>query len=113
MIAKEVAIIISIDFFKRSFAEKEKLYKVWWLWGLPMFVAFYVVNRYIIYRWLWESTLILYAFFFATLPLMIFWWICAWRCAPNVENRVWMYAARAIVVLQVLLFTNRIRMMFF
>jgi len=78
-----------------------------------MSVAFYTGNRIIIYRWLWESTLILYGFFFVTLVLLIFWWICAWRCAPNVQNRAWLYTARAIIVLQVLLYSNRILMMFF
>jgi len=53
-----------IQFLKHSFAGKEKLYKVWWLWGLPMFIAFYVGNRIIIYRWLWESYFIAVGFFF-------------------------------------------------
>ncbi|MBN1227012.1 MAG: hypothetical protein JXA79_08460 [Deltaproteobacteria bacterium] len=102
-----------IQFLKNSFAGREKLYRVWWFWGLPMFVAFYAGSRIVIHRWLWESTSILYSFFSVTLVMLIFWWICAWRCAPNVQNRVWLYAARGIIVLQVLLYSNRIRMMFF
>lgn len=51
-------------------------------------------------------------FFFASLALMAFWWICAWRCAPNVKNRVWMYAARVIIAFQALYYSSRIWLAF-
>lgn len=91
-----------IQFLKNSFAGREKLYKVWWLWGLPMFIFFFAGNRLIVHRCPWKPELTILVFFFATIVLRVFWWICAWRCAPNVENRVWMYAAWIFIGLQIL-----------
>jgi len=65
--------VIHITFiiFTRSFAGKEDLYKVWWWFGLPLFIALYAGNRIIVYTWLWKSYFISVGFFFATLPNML------------------------------------------
>jgi hypothetical protein len=79
--------------------ESEKLWRVWWLWGIPV-------------AWL-ASALIVVAesarntgypgggdvLDIARLALYWWWMRLAWKCARNVENPFWTYASRALLAL--------------
>jgi hypothetical protein len=79
--------------------ESEKLWRVWWLWGIPT-------------AWL-ASALILVAesarsagyprggdlLDVARLALYWWWMRFAWKCARNVENPFWTHASRAVLAI--------------
>jgi len=77
----------------------EKLWRVWWLWGIPV---------------AWAASALVIGAEFARLSgyhrlgdavdigrLAIYWWWMriAWSCAGNVANPVWSPVSRAILVL--------------
>jgi len=77
----------------------EKLWRVWWLWGMPVAWA--------------SSALVLGAEFARTggasawgdaldvVRLALYWWWMrfAWSCAGNVANPIWSPVSRAVLVL--------------
>ena len=75
-------------------AGSEKLWKVWWLWGIPLgwtasgLVLWAEILRAAGY-WEWADLL-------DVLRLLIYfrWARFAWRCAHNVQNRAWTPVSR-------------------
>jgi hypothetical protein len=85
---------------------EERLWKVFWLLGVPLNVAwwtFYVdlwsrglapESFLLVSIWFWPVLLIALAVYAA---LYFAWCTVAWRCAGNVEHRVWTVVARLLV----------------
>jgi len=92
-----------MGFFKRAWKGEEKLWKVWWLFGVPLNIVSKILQKMsemapppIPIQVIW--LLLLCAF-----VLWVYWCIAVWRCAPNVETKSWTYVARALVVVSILL----------
>lgn len=88
-------------FLKESFAGKEKLYKVWWWLGFPLAIFIRSTTRSVYSGNIPTNPTSYYLGFGGIFLLSVFWSICAWRCAPNVKNKMWMYIARSLVVMNV------------
>ncbi|MEM5298854.1 hypothetical protein VSR82_31615 [Burkholderia sp. JPY481] len=85
--------------FKRAWRGEEPLWKVWWLIGVPLNLLLIPLLAVLLTpnvpTPLYFGALIFYL-------LAFFAWIrAAWLCAPNVERRIWMVLARAVLVLRV------------
>jgi hypothetical protein len=75
-------------------ADNERLWRIWWLWGIP--VAWATAALIILVDSLRTQGYPRWGDFFDVLRLLLYWWWLqrAWRCAPNVERRLWTLAAR-------------------
>jgi hypothetical protein len=75
-------------------AGSEKLWKVWWLWGIPVgwtaraLIIFAEIVREVGYGG-WGDLLDV-----ARLLIYFGWARLAWRCAHNVQNRAWTPVSR-------------------
>jgi hypothetical protein len=88
-------------FLARAWRGEERLWKVWWYLGGPIAIANGVAGK------LAPPTkpflvLLLLAFVAALLVAYIAWCVMAWRCAPNVDHKVWDPIARVLIVLGLL-----------
>jgi len=84
---------------RRALNGEERLWKVWWFWGIPVGLA--------------TSALIVFAEMLRNagwngagagldvLKLLVYltWFGAAWRCSGNVVNRTWTGIARAAIAL--------------
>jgi hypothetical protein len=80
--------------FNLAVTESERLWRVWWLWGLPVawvtgaLIVFAEVVRTEGYGdW---------GHFLDLVRLLVYWWWLrmAWKCARNVEHRFWTVIAK-------------------
>ena len=90
----------------KAWRGEERFWKVWWLLGMPLHVVWWTV-------WfdLWTSGLVHETFFLITVwfwpgmlgALAVFaglyavWGTLAWRCAGNVEYRLWANVGRVLI----------------
>jgi hypothetical protein len=79
--------------------ESEKLWRVWWLWGIP---TAWAASALIVFA---ESTRSAgynsWGDFLDVVRLALYWWWMrlAWKCARNVDNSFWTYASRGVLAL--------------
>ncbi|MFA5913010.1 MAG: hypothetical protein WC830_05575 [Burkholderiales bacterium] len=91
-----------IALLRKALGGEERLWIAWWAWGLPaltIYVGLYVLEDEL------RSTADLGADLVAVCKLLLFclWTSMAWRCAGNVDTPAWTLAARAALVLAVVL----------
>ncbi|WP_244850761.1 MULTISPECIES: hypothetical protein [unclassified Caballeronia] len=91
---------------RKAWRGEERFWKVWWLLGLPIHLAWWAVYLYLwgtgvapeafllITIWFWPGTLGLFA---ACGALYLAWCTAAWRCSGNVDRRMWTYVARVLI----------------
>ncbi|MDR5740830.1 MULTISPECIES: hypothetical protein [unclassified Caballeronia] len=91
---------------RKAWRGEERFWKVWWLLGLPLHLAWWAVYLYLwgtgvapepfllITIWFWPGMLGLFA---ACAALYLAWCTAAWRCSANVDRRVWTYVARVLI----------------
>jgi hypothetical protein len=78
---------------------EEKLWKVWWLWGVP--VAWLTSTLLLAAEELriggWHST----GNLLDVARLAVYWYWCrlAWRCSGNVGNPLWTLASKAALAM--------------
>ena len=91
-----------MEMLKRAWAGEERLWKVWWLIGAPLYIfnnlIVALVESYILSDPLGANK----ALVFGTLAVVGVEWL-AWvravlRCAPNVNNQFWRRASRVCLV---------------
>jgi len=79
----------------RSFLyAREKLWKVWWLWGIP--VAWATTALVLAAEFVREAGLHAWGDLCDVLRLAIYWFWCrlAWQCSTNVNSPVWTVISR-------------------
>ena len=84
-------------FLARAWRGDERLWKVWWYIGAPLAIAGRVTEKLVAtdpFTALVSSVALLVAY--------IAWCSMAWRCAPNVDNKIWTPIARVVIVLGLL-----------
>lgn len=83
-------------FWARAWRGEERLWKVWWYVGGPLTIAGAITAKLIADRYLALAfAVVLLAAYFA-------WCGMAWRCAPNVDSKIWTPIARTLIVLGLL-----------
>lgn len=96
-----------IEFFRKAWRGEERLWKVWWLVGVPLGILGGAVSV-----WLEEaskpgsgmSSLFPTATFFALVAAYFAWCNMAWGCAKNVETKVWGTIAKVLIILGLMRF---------
>ncbi len=78
---------------------EERLWKVWWLIGVPLGLLL-IPLLVLIVGPSYPVPLRFAAFVMYVAPFCA-WIRCAWMCAPNVENRIWTIVARAVIVYRI------------
>ncbi|MDR5799590.1 hypothetical protein [Caballeronia sp. LZ001] len=90
----------------RAWRGEERFWKVLWLLGLPLHLAWWALYLYLLSSglapetfllltiWFWPGTLALFA---AGSVLYLAWCAVAWRCSGNVDNRFWTILARVLI----------------
>ena len=91
-----------IALLRKALCGEEKLWIAWWVWGPPalaIYVGLYALEDEL------RSTADLGADLVAVCKLLLLclWTSMAWRCAGNVDTAAWTPAARAALVLAVVL----------
>lgn len=91
----------SRNFFVRAWNGEEKLWKVWWLVGSPIFILGALLSV-----WFEDLTIVgtplarlLPLGFLSVLVAYIAWCNMAWSCAKNVGSNVWTVFAKILIVL--------------
>lgn len=84
---------------KNAWRGTERLWKVWWLIGVPLGLLF-ISLLVLVQGPAYPVALRIVAFVAYIVPFCA-WMRCAWMCAPNVENRIWTTVARAVIVYRV------------
>jgi len=92
-----------MGFFKRAWKGEEKLWKVWWLFGVPLNIVSTIIEKMSDMKSPPMPMGILVALLFVMFALWVYWCIAAWRCAPNVETKSWAYIARGLIVVSIIL----------
>ena len=82
----------SKEWFISLWQGKRPLWEAWWVLGIVISLISYL------FRLILPSPFNLLAIF-----LQIFFWVTAWRCAPNVYNNAWYYIARILIIASVLI----------
>ena len=87
---------------RRALNGDERLWFVWWVWGLPaqvIYVTLYVLEDDL------RSSNDLGADLMAACKLVVFclWATMAWRCSKNVGAAAWTTAARTVLIAAVAL----------
>ncbi|NTX29799.1 hypothetical protein HT746_22195 [Burkholderia pyrrocinia] len=85
--------------FKNAWHGEERLWKVWWLIGVPLNLLF-IPLLVLIMGPAYPAPLRLAAFIIYIVPFCA-WMRCAWMCAPNVEKHIWTILARAVIVYRI------------
>lgn len=79
----------------KAWRGEERLWKVWWLIGLPVrFVEQYLSRRVHTF----DPTPAEMAVIALFVVIGIVWAYCAWRCSPNVSHPFWKFVARILIV---------------
>jgi predicted outer membrane lipoprotein len=99
-------------FWARTWRGEERLWKVWWLVGVPLAGAGAVFNAAASEKLIARYALPVLAFSVALLVAYIAWCGMAWRCAPNVDTKIWTPIARIAIVLGLLRTTAEILKVF-
>lgn len=94
-----------MGFFKRAWRGEEKLWKVFWLYGVLLYTVLSLVFLVLLVPVVLAS-LMIPAFglvpFIIMLPYTVWVWVAVWRCAWNAKWRLWGYVARILVVVVIL-----------
>jgi hypothetical protein len=79
-------------------AESERLWRVWWLWGMP--VAWATGALVVFAELLRVESYSGWGDFLDLLRLLLYWWwlLMAWKRADNVEQRFWTPIAKTALV---------------
>ncbi|MFC5427220.1 hypothetical protein ACFPTO_00085 [Paraburkholderia denitrificans] len=96
-----------METLKRVWAGQERLWKVWWLVGVPLWIVLEIIWILLLNRQknglfdvrspgYWLPAIV-------GVALWILWLIAAWRSSPNVVNQMWKWVARVLIVLFVAL----------
>lgn len=87
---------------KRAWAGEERLWKVWWLIGAPLFVVNNLVLVLLKSFTLRDPLGTPLALFFGIMVVLAADWLAwiwaAWRCAPNVDHQFWCRASRVALI---------------
>ena len=84
-------------FWARAWRGEERLWKVWWYLGGPLVIAGAVTEKLAA-----GNPFSILAVAVALLVAYFAWCGMAWRCAPNVDNKIWTPIARILIVLGLL-----------
>lgn len=89
-----------MEILRRAWRGEERLWKVWWLIGIPQSVL--LVLLYVKFlagktpSTVYLAALVLY-------PVIYFAWVrMAWLCSPNVKHGIWAAASYVMIVFGVL-----------
>ncbi|OYD77409.1 UNVERIFIED_ORG: hypothetical protein BDU10_2510 [Burkholderia sp. CF145] len=92
-----------MEMLRRAWSGEEPLWKVWWLIGIPLWLAVNVllarVTRAITSDPLGTPVGAVVITGIVAVTAWLAWCIAAWRYAPNVEHQVWRLGARAWIVM--------------
>jgi hypothetical protein len=81
---------------RRAWRGRERLWKVWWLYGVPVLITEFLFTICV------DTP---YHGLTATMSkgllalVSVLWCIAAWRCARNTDSELWMFSARALITL--------------
>jgi hypothetical protein len=81
---------------RRAWRGRERLWKVWWLYGVPVLLSEFLFTISIDTPY---SGLIALLSKGLLALVSVLWCIVAWRCARNTDNKLWMFSARVLVTL--------------
>ncbi|WP_254616487.1 hypothetical protein [Burkholderia metallica] len=91
-----------MEMLKRAWVGKERLWKVWWLIGAPLFVVNNVVIALLkIFAFsdpLGAPRVLVFGILVVLAADWLTWMWVAWRCAPNVDHQFWRGASRAALI---------------
>ena len=84
---------------RRALNGEERLWKVWWLWGMPVGPA--TIALAVLAEMLRDAGWSGAGAGLDVLKLLVYlvWFCAAWRCSGNVVNRAWTGIARAAIAL--------------
>ena len=87
----------------QALSGKERLWRVWWLWGIPVALAASALTVFAGFAR--EDGMHVAGSLLDTLKVLIYaaWLVAAWRCAPNVKDAFWKNVSRAAVALGIVL----------
>jgi hypothetical protein len=92
----------AVDMLRRALSGEERLWKVWWLIGVPLWLTGNILAACVLNIEIADPdrirSLALILFGLVAGALWIAWNIAAWRCAPNVGHSAWRSVARACLV---------------
>ena len=115
-----------LGFIKRAWRGEERLWKVWWLFGVFINVSGLLfgwllvrVSQLIVIKLNLNFDSFLESHLFISLLLSVVgillgcailyyyltWWGMAWACAHNARNRSWGYVAKGCVILSIIKFS--------
>ncbi|BAX62884.1 hypothetical protein [Burkholderia stabilis] len=87
-----------MEMLKRAWAGEERLWKVWWLIGAPLYIfnnlVLASVESYTLSDPLGANKALIFSIFAVLFVEWFAWVAVAWRCAPNVDNQFWRGASR-------------------
>lgn len=88
---------------QHAMSGRERLWRVWWLWGIPVALAASVLT--VCAEFARGDGMHVAGSLLDTVKVLIYaaWLVAAWRCAPNVQDRFWKNAGRFAVALGVVL----------
>ncbi|MBN8542996.1 MAG: hypothetical protein J0M34_01895 [Alphaproteobacteria bacterium] len=94
-----------IESFKQASSGQEKLWKVFWLWGFIGLFAVGVVTVLLMILTEMISLGSVARILISLIILVYFLWVvfAVWRCAFNVNWKIWGYLVRVYIVLQIVL----------
>ena len=81
-----------MEFIKSAWRGEERLWKVWWIWGVVISIVLTTVLLFVLGDFNYPTR-------FVILPYIIWWLVAAWRCSPNVDTKVWGILAKVFIVL--------------
>jgi hypothetical protein len=83
----------------RAVKGEERLWKVWWLWGMPVGLGASALTlaaealREALYYGSGDAVDVL------KFLLYLIWFSAAWRCSGNVNHRIWTFVSRLAIAL--------------
>jgi hypothetical protein len=94
---------MAISHLRRGLSGKERLWRIWILWGIPVGLAASALT--IGAEFAREGGMHAGGALLDTIKVLIYaaWLVAAWRCAPNAENVLWRIVTHAAVALGVVL----------
>lgn len=95
----------SKDWFFALWQGDRPLWEAWWVLGLAISLGYFLF-LFIVQPLLQMPPIYYFLLRLVTIFLQIFFWISAWRCAPNVHNNVWFYLVRFLILLSILGFLS-------
>jgi len=93
----------SKDWFFALWQGERPLWEAWWVLGLVIYLGYVL---FLMLPGFFLQPALLYYYYsglrFFYIFIQIFFWVVAWRCAPNVYNNVWFYLARFLILVAIL-----------